>query len=60
MKCHVSLFSPRLFLLYVIHSSVKVHDSLDSFNPLVKSGGEQLCFIVLRLSFVVINVSLCH
>ena len=44
MKCHVvSLFSPRLFLLYVIHSSVKVHDSLDGLNPLVKSGGEQLC-----------------
>ena len=44
MKCHVvSLFSPRPFLLYVIHLSVKVHDSLDGFNPLVKSVGEQLC-----------------
>ena len=32
---------PRLFLLYVIHSSVKVHNSLDGFNPLVKSGGEK-------------------
>ena len=44
MKCHiVSLFIPCLFLLYAIHSSVKVPDSLDGFNPLVKSGGEQLC-----------------